>query len=88
MRDCKVCSNVRGGELHENLLPSRTWSISKAVGFINTIYSLPVVDVGEKESWKDFRREEESNMDAILEGEEEEGMGSNLASTYVLDSVR
>jgi hypothetical protein len=29
--------------------------------------------------------EEESNMDAILEREEEEGMGSNLASRDVLD---
>jgi hypothetical protein len=58
------------------------------MGCINTIYSFSVVDVGKKESWKDFRREEESNMDAILEGEEEEGMGSNLESSDASGSER
>jgi hypothetical protein len=49
------------------------------LGLVRAVYSFAIVDIREEESRDDFRGEKESNVDAILEGEPEEQVRSDLA---------
>jgi hypothetical protein len=73
------------GKLDDNLLASRLGIISQAPRFFNAVCRFAVADIGKEESRDDFGGEKESNMDAILEGNSEEGMRLDLDGIHKLD---
>ena len=70
--------DIRGGEFNENFLASRISSISQSKSFVDAVARFSVVDIGKEKSGDDLGGEEESNMDAILEGKSKEDMRLDL----------
>ena len=85
MSGCEILGDIRGGKLDEDLLPATLRFLSQATGLVSAVCSFAIVDIREEESWDDFRREKESNMDAILEGKCKEQMRLDLANGDALD---
>jgi hypothetical protein len=78
MGGCKILSDIRGGKFNENFLACRIRSISQSRSFVDAVAMFAVVDIGKEKSGDDLGGEEESNMDAILEGKSKEDMRLDL----------
>lgn len=85
MASREILCYVWRGELDDDLLASRLGMISQALRFFNAVCRFAVADIGKEESRDDFGGEKESNMDAILEGNSEEGMRLDLDGIHKLD---
>jgi len=70
----ELSCNIWPRELDDDFFLSRPRFGLQAKGWKVAIRRLPVVDVGDKESWNIFGGEKESNMDAIFERSREEGV--------------
>lgn len=72
--DGELSCNIRPCELDDDLFTFRFGLVLQSKSWKLAISGLPVVDVGEKESWSVFGGEKDSNVDTIFERCRKEGV--------------